>query len=119
MNAFRQAFAQAASKIKTAGGAGGGSMPSAPQGLGTGAKMLMVLGLGSYGVYKSMVTIQPGHAALVYNRFGGLDEKALLTEGLNFVIPWFQRTIEYDVRTRPQPIDTQSGSKGKKSSYYP
>lgn len=48
---------------------------------------------------------------LIYNRMGGLDESRHLREGLNFVIPWFQRAIVYDVRTRPQPIDTQSGSK--------
>lgn len=108
MNNLRQAFAQAASKAKAAGG----GSPEAPKGLGTAATVLFALGLGSYGAYKSMVTIQPGHAALIYNRFGGLDEKTVLREGLNFVIPWFQRTVEFDVRTRPQPIDTQSGSKG-------
>ena len=30
---------------------------------------------------------------------------------MNFIIPWFQRTIVYDVKTRPQLINTQSGSK--------
>lgn len=58
-----------------------------------------------------MVTVQPGHRGIIYNRIGGLDEKAKLEEGLNFVIPWFQRAVVYDIRTRPQPIDTHSGSK--------
>jgi prohibitin 2 len=58
-----------------------------------------------------MVTVQPGHKGVVYNRFGGLDENHILKEGLNFVIPWFQRPVVFDIRTRPQPIDTTSGSK--------
>ncbi len=100
-NNFRQVF----SKFARGGG---------PQkGLGAAAIAILGLGFGSYGLYNSMVTIQPGHAALIYNRIGGLDEKTVLTEGLNFVLPWFQRAVVYDIRTRPQPIDTQSGSKGK------
>lgn len=87
-------------------------MPSAPKGLGTAFGLLFGLGAGSYGLYHSMITVQPGHVGIVYNRIGGLDEKSHLREGLNFVIPWFQRAVIYDVRTRPQPIDTQSGSKG-------
>lgn len=56
--------------------------------------------------------VQPGHNGIVYNRIGGLNETKVMTEGLNFVIPWFQRAIIYDVRTRPQLINSQSGSKG-------
>jgi prohibitin 2 len=56
-------------------------------------------------------TVQPGHLGIIYNRIGGLQDKATLREGLNFVLPWFQRAIVYDIRTRPQLINTQSGSK--------
>lgn len=86
--------------------------PQMPRGGGTAIGLIIAAGAGSYGAYHSMVTVQPGHLGLIYNRFGGLNERHVLTEGLNFVIPWFQRAIIYDVRTRPQPIDTQSGSKG-------
>jgi prohibitin 2 len=48
---------------------------------------------------------------VVYARYGGLKEKATLTEGMNLLIPWFQRAVVYDIRTRPQLINTQSGSK--------
>ncbi|KAJ1436460.1 band 7 family-domain-containing protein [Ochromonadaceae sp. CCMP2298] len=87
---------------------GGGGVP---QGSPTGVYALIVGGLGVYGAYNSLITIQPGHRGIVYNRFGGLDDRHLLREGLNLVIPWFQRAIVFDVRTRPQPIDTNSGSK--------
>eukprot|EP01031_Cornospumella_fuschlensis_P034462 gene34462-41720_t len=111
MNNFRQAFQKVAQQAAKNGAPGGPGLPQAPKGLGTAFSILLGLGLASYGAYNSMVTIQPGHAGLVYNRFGGLDDKAVLTEGLNFVLPWLQRAIVFDVRTRPQPIDTQSGSK--------
>ena len=56
-------------------------------------------------------TVQPGHLGVVYNRVGGLANTSTLKEGLNFVIPWFQRPVVFDIRTRPQLINTQSGSK--------
>lgn len=113
MNAFKNIFSKVASKIPSAGQAAagasaGGGGGGAAAGLVT---TLATLGLGSYGLYHSMVTIQPGHRAVIYNRFSGLDDSLTLGEGLNFVIPWFQRAIVYDLRTRPQPIDTHSGSK--------
>ncbi len=74
---------------------------------------LHALGLGGVGYVanESVVIIQPGRLGVVYNRVGGLNEKATLTEGLNFVIPWFQRPVIYDIRTRSQVVNTSSGSK--------
>lgn len=110
MNAVRGFFSKLKTAVpKGAGGAPGGGVPPAA---GAGLSVLFALGLGSYGAYHSMVTIQPGHKGVVYNRFGGLDDRHYLREGLNFVVPWFQRPIVFDCRTRPQPIDTTSGSKG-------
>lgn len=110
MNAVKGLFGKLRAAVpKGAGGAPGGGVPA---GAGAGVSVLVALGLGTYGAYHSMVTIQPGHKGVVYNRFGGLDDKHILREGLNFVVPWFQRPIVFDVRTRPQPIDTTSGSKG-------
>lgn len=61
-----------------------------------------------------MITVTPGHVGIVYNRFGlnggGLQE-GFCNEGLNFVVPWFQRPIIFDIRTRPKLINTTSGSK--------
>ena len=49
---------------------------------------------------------------MIYSRIGGLDDKSNLKEGLNFVIPWFQRPIIFDIRTRPQVI------KGKAEDFF-
>jgi len=116
--AFQQAFSKAAGAAKAAGsgGGGGGGGGGGASGGGGGGAILAVaslLGLGgiSYGMYHSFVTVQPGHLGIVYSRMGGLKDKATLTEGMNFLIPWFQRAVVYDIRTRPQLINTQSGSK--------
>lgn len=107
MNAAKNFAAKVAQSVPK-GGAGGGGVP---KGGGAGITGLLALGVLGYGVSQSMVTVQPGHMAIVYNRFGGLDEKLHLKEGLNFVIPWFQRAIVYNVRTVAQQVDTHSGSK--------
>lgn len=107
MDNFRKVFQRVAASVPK-----GGAAPQVPKGGGTAVAVLLTLGAAGYGAYHSMVTIQPGHVGLIYNRFGGLDDNKRLAAGLNFVIPWFQRSIVYDIRTRPQPIDTQSGSKG-------
>jgi len=104
MDKFRQVFSKFASSVPK-------GAPQVPAGGGAAVGTLLALGALGYGGYHSMVTVQPGHAGIVYNRIGGLNETTVLTEGLNFVFPWFQRAIVYDIRTRPQPIDTQSGSK--------
>ena len=64
-----------------------------------------------FGCCFTVKTVQPGHLGVVYNRIGGLANTSTLKEGLNFVIPWFQRPVIFDIRTRPQLINTQSGSK--------
>jgi len=110
MNRLRDFVSKFASKIpKPPTGAAGG--PAVPSGGGGALITIAGLGLAGYGLFHSMVTIQPGYKGVIYNRIGGLANKAELKEGLNFVIPWFQRAVVFDIRTRPQPIDTQSGSK--------
>lgn len=111
MNAVKTFISKFASQIPNA-------PQGAPAGGGKALSALIFLGLGSYGLTQAMVTVQPGHAGIIYNRVGGLDDKTVLHEGLNFVLPWLQRVVVYDIRTRPQPIDTQSGSKGKSYQHH-
>lgn len=116
-----EAFSKAAASAKgaaagasTGGGAptGGGNAGKAIAGLVT---TLAVTGAVGYGAYSSMVTVNPGHLGVVYNRFGpqggGLQDGFVCREGLNFIIPWVQRAIIYDIRTRPKLINTTTGSK--------
>jgi len=110
MDNLKKAYQEAANKVPKGGiPPGAGGRVGRVLGLGVG------LGVGVYGAYNSMFTIQPGHLGIVYNRFGlggeaGIQER-VLKEGLNFIIPWFQRPVIYDVRTRPKLINSNSGSK--------
>jgi len=52
---------------------------------------------------KSAVTIDSGHAGVLYTLGGGVDpEKPALGEGLNFVAPW-NSVIEYEIRQQEEP----------------
>lgn len=99
-----------AAASKGAGGEGGGGRKP-PTFLAPLITAVGGLGILGYTAYKSVVIIQPGHMGLVYNRVGGLNDKASLNEGLNFVLPWFQRPVVYDCRIRSQVVNTSSGSK--------
>lgn len=90
--------------------------PGVGKGIGAVVGIAAGLGLTAYGAYHSMISVRPGHLGIVYNRFGignsaGIQNVAVLGEGLNFVIPWFQRPMIFDVRTRPKLINSISGSK--------
>ncbi len=71
-----------------------------------------VLGLGavSYGLYHSLFNVEGGHRAIVYNRAVGIKETSY-TEGTHVMIPWIERPIIYDVRSRAHQVSSTSGSK--------
>jgi prohibitin 2 len=75
--------------------------PKIPGGIGGIAAVIGVSGT-AYGLYSSVITVPPGSLGMVYSRINGLENKSTLKEGLNFLVPFFQRPIVYDIRTRPQ-----------------
>lgn len=108
---MRQAAKEAGKQGSGGGGGSGGSPVGGGGPVNTIVTALAATGAVAYVGYKSVVIIQPGHMGVVYNRIGGLDGKARLQEGLNFVVPFFQRANIYDVRVRSQVVNTSSGSK--------
>lgn len=58
----------------------------------------------------SLYDVKGGERAIIFDRFTGIKPQ-VVGEGLNFIIPWLQRPIIYDVRTRPRTIATTTGSK--------
>lgn len=110
---FAENVASRVASARSAAAKEGGGGGSPPGGGALGGLLVAAIGLGGVGYVanESVVIIQPGRLGVVYNRVGGLNEKATLTEGLNFVIPWFQRPVIYDIRTRSQVVNTSSGSK--------
>jgi prohibitin 2 len=106
MKGVKEAFEKAGGKIPNGNQIGGAAATIAKLAFAAGG-----LALAAYGASQSLITVQPGHIGVIYNRIGGLDETKTCREGLNFIIPWFQRAIIYNVRTRPQLVNSQSGSK--------
>ena len=45
-----------------------------------------------------------------HRRIGGVQEE-VIDEGTHIAIPWFERPIIYDVRTRPRNIPSVTGSR--------
>lgn len=67
----------------------------------------------SAGVYifnSSIYDVRGGTRAVIFDRLSGVQEK-VMNEGTHFLIPWLQRAIIYDVRTKPRNISTTTGSK--------
>ena len=53
-----------------------------------------------------------GHRAVIFDRFMGVKQ-AVIGEGTHFFIPWVQKPIMFDVRTRPRNVPVVTGSKGE------
>ncbi len=51
---------------------------------------------------------------IVYRRYGGIQEE-IISEGTHFACPWFERPIQFDVRTRPRNIPSVTGSRDMQS----
>lgn len=52
-----------------------------------------------------------GHRAVIFDRFSGV-KKQVIGEGTHFFIPWVQKPIIFDVRSRPRNVPVMTGSKG-------
>ncbi|KAL8162593.1 hypothetical protein V2J09_014082 [Rumex salicifolius] len=73
-------------------------------------KLGLVGALGVYGVANSLYNVDGGHRAVVFNRIYGIKDK-VYPEGTHLMIPWFERPIIYDVRARPNLVESTSGSR--------
>ena len=58
----------------------------------------------------AMYDVKGGTRAVIFDRLSGVQEK-VMNEGTHFLIPWLQKSIIYDVRTKPRNISTTTGSK--------
>ncbi|KAJ1663448.1 Prohibitin-1, subunit of the prohibitin complex (Phb1p-Phb2p) [Coemansia sp. RSA 1813] len=54
--------------------------------------------------------VKGGQRAVIFDRLQGVKQ-TVTSEGTHFLIPWLQRAIIFDVRTRPRLISTTTGSK--------
>ena len=109
---LKDAFATIAKRMNQAGGggSGGGGGGRAAAAAAQSVTALAVAGGLAYGTYNSVYTVPGGHRAVVFNRVVGMKDTTY-GEGLNFNIPWFERPVIYDIRTRPVNLQTLTGSK--------
>lgn len=56
-------------------------------------------------------TVDAGHRAVIFDRFRGVQED-VVGEGTHFLIPWVQKPVIFDCRSRPRNVPVITGSKG-------
>jgi len=61
-------------------------------------------------INSSLYDVKGGHRAVIFDRLSGV-KKEVIGEGTHFLIPWLQKPILFDVRTKPRHISTTTGSK--------
>lgn len=61
-------------------------------------------------VQSSLYDVKGGSRAVIFDRFQGVKE-TVINEGTHLLLPWVQKAIIYDVRTKPRNISTTTGSK--------
>jgi prohibitin 1 len=70
------------------------------------------LGLAVVGgvVNTALYNVDGGERAVIFDRFSGIKQ-TVIGEGTHFIIPWVQRPIIFDIRSRPRNIPVITGSK--------
>jgi len=68
--------------------------------------VFIAISLGQSALYD----VKGGSRAVIFDRLSGVKEE-VISEGTHFLIPWLQKAIIYDVRTKPRNISTTTGSK--------
>lgn len=83
---------------------------SAPQFLNVISKWAIPAFIGVSLIQSSIYDVKGGTRAVIFDRISGVQDK-VMNEGTHFLIPWLQKSIIYDVRTKPRNISTTTGSK--------
>ncbi|KMZ70666.1 putative Prohibitin [Zostera marina] len=74
------------------------------------ARVALTLGTGAALVNSALYTVDGGQRAVIFDRFGGVRDSTV-SEGTHFLIPWLQKPIIFDIRTRPHSFTSTSGTK--------
>ncbi|XP_075992018.1 prohibitin 1 [Anticarsia gemmatalis] len=61
-------------------------------------------------VNSALYNVDGGHRAVIFDRFAGV-KNLVMGEGTHFFVPWVQRPIIFDIRSRPRNVPTVTGSK--------
>jgi prohibitin 2 len=77
---------------------------------GIGAGAIVGAGVVSYCLYNSLYKVDGGYRSIKFNKITGVGDK-VYSDGLNMLIPILERPIIFDIRTRPESINSLTGSK--------
>ncbi|XP_018393922.1 PREDICTED: protein l(2)37Cc [Cyphomyrmex costatus] len=61
-------------------------------------------------VNSALYNVDGGHRAVIFDRFAGI-KNTVIGEGTHFFIPWVQKPIIFDIRSRPRNVPVITGSK--------
>lgn len=73
-------------------------------------RMAVPASAGVFLASQSIFDVKGGTRAVIFDRVSGVKEE-VINEGTHFLIPWLQKSIIFDVRTKPRNIATTTGSK--------
>lgn len=82
----------------------------ATQGLGFIYRTAIPAAIGLSLASNALYDVKGGNRAVIFDRLSGVREQ-VVNEGTHFLVPWLQRAIIFDVRTKPRNIATTTGSK--------
>ncbi|KAH3686013.1 hypothetical protein WICPIJ_003013 [Wickerhamomyces pijperi] len=74
------------------------------------ARIALPVGLAVSAAQYSMYDVQGGSRAVIFDRLQGVQQ-TVIGEGTHFLIPWLQKAVVFDVRTRPRNIASNTGTK--------
>ncbi|KAK1633889.1 SPFH domain/Band 7 family protein [Colletotrichum phormii] len=80
------------------------------QALGFAYRMAVPAAIGIAVLQSSIYDVKGGSRAVIFDRMSGVKD-TVINEGTHFLVPWLQRSIVFDVRTKPRNIATTTGSK--------
>merc|ERR1712212_69079 len=61
-------------------------------------------------VQSALYNVDGGQRAVIFDRFRGIQDE-VVGEGTHFLIPWVQRPIVFDIRSKPRNVPVITGSK--------
>lgn len=61
-------------------------------------------------VQSALYNVDGGQRAVIFDRFRGIQEE-VVGEGTHFLIPWVQKPIIFDIRSKPRNVPVITGSK--------
>lgn len=73
-------------------------------------KVALPIGIVASGLQYSMYDVKGGSRGVIFDRINGVKQQ-VVGEGTHFLVPWLQKAIIYDVRTKPKSIATNTGTR--------